>query len=91
MVLAGRGDGFVLALRQRVIFPHQALQFGEFADDFGQEIGLGELRRARGELGIGLCDRRQPRRELADARDARFLRAELFVEHDAGKARQPVF
>ena len=43
-------DGFVLALRLRVIAAHQALQLGEFADHFGQQIGLAEL---RGALGLG--------------------------------------
>ena len=40
MLLARGGDGGILALRQRVVLAHQALQFGEFADDFGQQIRL---------------------------------------------------
>ena len=42
--LDGGGDAFVLALRQRVVAAHQPLHFGEFTDDFGEQIGLGELR-----------------------------------------------
>src|SRR5665213_1823858 len=34
MLLAGGGDGGILALRQRVVFAHQTLQFREFADHF---------------------------------------------------------
>src|SRR5437763_1277893 len=39
-------DGFVLALREGVVLPHQSLQLGEFADHSADEIGLGEPRRA---------------------------------------------
>ena len=35
-------DRFILALRLGVIFSHQPLQLGKFADHFGQQIGLGE-------------------------------------------------
>src|SRR5262249_15014716 len=41
---AGRGDRKVLTLRQRVISSHDTLQFREFADHFGKQIGLGEAR-----------------------------------------------
>ena len=53
MLFASRGDGRFLALRQRVVFAHQALHFREFADDFGQQIRLGQMRGARrlGDIG----------------------------------------
>ena len=44
MLLACRRDACVLSLRQRVIFPHQPLQLGEFADHLGEQIRFGEAR-----------------------------------------------
>ena len=84
-------DRFVLALRLGVVVAHQALQLGEFADHFGQQIGLAELRRALGLGDIGADDRREMPGQRVDARDALGLRAELFVEHDLLEFRQPVF
>ncbi len=89
MFLAGRSDGRILALRQRVVLAHQALQLGEFADHFGQQIRLRELRRALGLLDIGADQRRDLGRQLLDARDALGLRAELLVKHDLLEFRQP--
>ncbi len=40
------GDPLVLAVLQRVIAAHNSLQFGEFADHAGRQIGLSEMRRA---------------------------------------------
>ena len=91
VLLARGGDGGVLALRQRVVLAHQALQLGEFADHFGQQIGLAQLRRALGLLDIGADQRRDLGGEALDARDALGLGAELLVEHDLIEFRQPVF
>jgi hypothetical protein len=55
----------VLALRQRVVAAHQALQLGELADHLGHEIGLGELRRALGLLRVGADQRRDLARQRA--------------------------
>ena len=68
-----RGDRFVLALRQRVVAAHQALQFGEFADHLGEQIGLGEPRGALRLLDIGADQRRELARPAA--RCARCARA----------------
>ena len=37
-------DGFVLALLFRVVFSHQALKLGKFADDFREQIRLAKMR-----------------------------------------------
>ncbi len=89
MVLDGAGDRFILALRLRVIAAHQALHFREFTDHFGEQIRLGELRRALGLVRIGLHQRRQLFRQRDDALDALGLGAELLVEHDLLEFRQP--
>ncbi len=91
MVLAGVRDRFVLVLRLGVVFAHQALQLGEFADDFGQQIRLAQLCRALGFRHIGVNERRKLAGERDDARDALFLRAQFLVKHDLRKLRQPVF
>ena len=91
VLLARGGDGGVLALRQRVVFPHQALQFGEFADHFGQQIGLRQMRGALGLFDIGADQRRDLRRQPLDPLDALGLRAELLVKHDLLEFRQPRF
>ena len=77
----------VLALQLGVVAAHQALQLGELADHLGDEIGLGEPRRA-----LGQCrDRRRrcgasSRRQRRDALHALVLRAELLVEDDAASS-----
>ena len=42
MALDGVGHGRRFAVGQRVIAAHDALQFGEFADHVGDQVGLGE-------------------------------------------------
>jgi len=44
VILACRRHACVLSLRQRVIFPHQPLQLGEFAHHLGEQIRFGEAR-----------------------------------------------
>ncbi len=48
------GHRRVLAIMQRVIAAHDALQFGEFADQPGDQVGLGQLGGAARLLGIGM-------------------------------------
>ena len=84
-------DGFVLALGLGVVFAHRALQFGEFADHFGEQIGLAQPRRALGLFHVGADQRRQFRGEPFDSFDALGLGAELLVEDDVLEFRQPVF
>jgi hypothetical protein len=91
VILARGGDAFVLALRQRVIFAHQALQFGEFADHFSEQIRFAQLRGAFGLRRIGLDQRRQFLGQRRDAGDALGLCAEFLMKHDLLEFRQPVF
>ncbi len=72
----GIGDLGCLAVMERVIAPHDALQLGELADHAGREIGLGEMRGALGERGVGAGNER---RERPDQR----LDALHLVEHAA--------
>ena len=91
MLLARGGDGSILALRQRVVFAHQALQLREFADHFGQQIRLRQMRGAFCLFDIGADQRRDLGRQPLDALDALALRAQLFVKHDLLEFRQPIF
>ena len=72
----------MFALQRGVAAAHQALRLGEFAHDFGRQIGLAQLRCAIRQLRIGAHKRRQGARQSADALDAFALRPKLFVEHD---------
>ena len=49
----GLGNHRRLAVGQRVITPHDSLQFGEFTDHFRRQIGLGQPRRPRRQPGVG--------------------------------------
>ena len=71
-----------LALRGRVVAADEALQFGELADHFGDEVGLGEAGGALGERRVGPDDPGQLPRQRRDAFHALVLGAELFVEDD---------
>ena len=57
----------VLAALQRVVAAHHPLQFGEFADHAGGEIGLGQLRRACRQRRVGADQRRDQRRPAVPA------------------------
>ena len=67
MIAHSIGDGIGLALRAGVIAAHNALQFGEFADHAGDEIGLCQPRSAFGIIGIRAFDEstRQRKRDSA--------------------------
>ena len=91
MLLARGGDGGILALRQRVVFSHQALQLREFADHFGQQIRLRQMRGALCLFDIGADQRRDLGGQPLDPLDALALRAQLLVKHDLLEFRQPVF
>ena len=49
----------MLALEQRVLPPHDALQLGKLADDLGRQVGFGENRGTVGSLPQSLLFRRQ--------------------------------
>ena len=87
MLLDGLGDVHVLALRGRVIAPHQPLKLRELADHFRHQIGLGEPRRALGEFRHAADRRRQRPRQSRDALDPLALRPQFLVEHDAERAQ----
>ena len=53
MLLDRARDGFILTLSLRVVFAHQALHFREFADHFGEQVGLGEARGAPAFFDVG--------------------------------------
>ena len=55
------GDGGWLALRPRQIAADEALQFREFADHAGDEIGLAQFGRAAGVVGVAIGDDRLDR------------------------------
>ena len=48
MLLNRGGDFRLLAIQHGIIFAHRALQFGEFAHHFGNQIGFGKPRGAFG-------------------------------------------
>ena len=75
---------------QCVIFTHHPLQLREFADHLGEQIGLGEPRRAPCLFHVGTNLGRKLRREPLDALDALPLRAELLVKDDVLELRQPI-
>ena len=83
------GHGLVLAIMAGVIAAHDALQLRELADHAGDEVGLGKLRRAVRDFGIGAGDqRRQIGRQLAHPANLVGQRAQLRMEGDVGQRRQ---
>ena len=91
MLLTGGSDGSIFALRLRVVFAHQTLQFREFADDFGEQISFRQMRGAPGLFDVGADQRRNLRRQPFDPLDPLGLRAQLFVKHDLLELRQASF
>ena len=87
MIFDRRRDVGGFALRLRVILAHQPLQFGEFADHFGDEIGLGELR-ARTARRAGSAPTSGARffGERHDAADPLALAAQFLVKDDGCRA-----
>ena len=77
-----------LALRRGIVAAHDALQLGELADHAGDEIGLGQQRRALGRRPVGArhVAARARRSAPPAARTRCALRAELGVEHHARPA-----
>ena len=85
MQLDGAGDVGLGAGLFRVIAAHQALQFGEFADHAGDEVGLGQFGRTAGVLRVGVDCSRDLERQFLDAFHPILLGAEFFVKRDAGQ------
>ena len=91
MIADGVGDFRVDALIKRIVAAHEALQFGEFADHAGDQIGLGEARRAFGLLDIGANGLGDLTGQRPDALDAFALAAKLGVEGDGVEFFRPFF
>ncbi len=91
MILASMRDGFVFALRFGVVFPHRALQFGEFADHFGEQIGLAQPCGTLGLVHVGADQRRQLGGQSFNSFNALGLGTELLVKDDVLELWQPVF
>ena len=47
------GDCGRLAVVERVVAAHEALQFGEFSDHFRKQVSLGEIRGAIHQVRVG--------------------------------------
>ncbi len=91
MILAGVRNSFVFALGLGVIFAHGALQLGKFADHFGQQIRLAELRRTFCFKRVGADHRRQFGCQSLNPFNALGLRAELLVKDDVLELWQAIF
>ena len=52
MLLNSFGDFFGFAVQAGIVFAHRALQFGEFADHFGHQVGFCQTRGAFGCCGV---------------------------------------
>ena len=88
MIAQRIGDRVRLALRPCQIAPDNALKLGEFANHAGDEVGLGQARRALGLIGIcALHDAflDEPTSQLRDSLDLVGDGTELFVEDDVGE------
>ena len=91
MILAGMRYGFVLALRLGVVFAHGALQLGEFADDFGEQVRLAQSRRTFCFNRVGADQRRQFGGQSLNPFNALGLGAKLLVKHDVLELWQAIF
>ena len=78
----GGGDGGRLPCPLGVVAAHGALELGELVDHLAGEVGLGELRRPFGEVGVGADGGGELAGQRGDAGDALALGAELAVEGD---------
>lgn len=75
---------FLFAGEPRVVHAHHALQFGELADQAGEQVGLVDVRRALGV--VEPLRRNLPAEEIDEFADARHflgVAAELFMINDA--------
>ena len=78
------GNGIAQPFGAGVITAHQALEFGEFPDHFGDKVGLAQ---ACGQFGLGRVGLdhallTQPTRQLGDPLNLVGYGAQLFVEGD---------
>jgi hypothetical protein len=83
----GLGHRTRLAIVQRVVAAHDALQLRELAHHLGQQVGLGEMGGALGADFVGTCLAGDVPRYCPNALHAVELAAELAVIHHAGEPR----
>ena len=84
----GVGNGIVDAFALGIIASHDALQFGEFTDHAGHQIGLAQHRRLPHGCGIRARNPvRQLDRQCFETRHLVRQTAEFFVEHHIPQMR----
>ena len=91
MLLDGGGNFGRFAVQKRVVFAHCALQFGELAHHFGDQIGFGK---ARGAFGSGFVRTQRGGNMSRDALqpfDALGLTADFVVIYDICQFGQAAF
>ena len=91
MILDRLRDACILALRQRVIATHHALQFGKFANHLRGQIRLGKQRRPCGKVTLGTNMGRDFAGKAFQSLDPLALGAKLLVKDDLIELGQSVF
>ena len=85
-------DSGVFAVIQRIVLPHSALQFGEFIDHLGHQVGLGEMGSPHCLVGVAArnvgC---QFARQRGDTLHLLRHGAKVGVKYAVGKLRHTVF
>ena len=91
VLLDGFGDFFGFAVQAGVVFAHRALQFGELADHFGNQVGFRQTRGAFGCGGIRTQSFGDVGGNALQAFDAFGLRADFVVVHHVCQLGQAAF
>ena len=85
MLLDGARHFLALAVMQGIVLAHDALQLGELAHHVGEQVGLGQMRGALGQLGAGVEVAGDLAGQLGDALSPFELGAELVVVDHAAQ------
>ncbi|CWP70427.1 Uncharacterised protein [Neisseria meningitidis] len=91
MLLNSFGDFFGFAVQAGIVFAHRALQFGELADHFGNQIGFGKTRGALGCGGIRVQRFSDVGGNALQTFDAFGLRTDFVVVHHVCQLGQAAF
>ena len=91
VLLDGFGDFFGFAVQAGIVFAHRALQFGEFADHFGNQVGFGQTRGAFGCGGIRAQSFGNVGGDALQAFDAFGLRTDFVVINHVRQLGQAAF
>ena len=78
----GVGNFRLFALAQRIITPHDSLQFGELGDHLGHQIGLAQQRGGARQIRVAFDELGQLGGQGLNPRDLFAQRAQPGVEHD---------